>query len=83
MLEGWKKEDESLVLDVTVNDFLEAVEYVNQVAKVAEDMDHHPDVLIHDYKQVRITASTHSAGKVTEKDYELAEAINKLTAQYV
>ena len=83
MLEGWKKEDESLVLDVTVSDFLEAVEYVNQVAKVAEDMDHHPDVLIHDYNQVRITARTHSAGKVTDKDYELAEAINKLTAQYV
>ncbi len=83
MLEGWNKEDESLVFDVTVSDFLEAVEFVNQVAKVAEDMDHHPDVLIHDYNHVRITARTHSAGKVTDKDYELAEAINKLTAQYV
>jgi len=83
MLEGWKKEHDALVLDVTVSDFLEAVEFVNQVAKVAEDMDHHPDVLIYDYKQVKITASTHSAGGVTEKDYELAEAISKLTAQYV
>lgn len=82
MLEDWKKENNALVLELTVGDFIEAVDFVNQVAKIAEDLDHHPDVLIHGYNQVKITTSTHTAGGLTEKDYDLAEAINKLVVQF-
>ena len=60
-------------------DFLEAVDFVNQVADVAMQLDHHPDILLHDYKNVTVTTTTHDAGnKITEKDRELAQKIEEL-----
>ena len=60
-------------------DFIEAVDFVNQIADVAMQVDHHPDILLHDYKNVTVTTTTHDAGnKVTAKDRELAEKIEEL-----
>jgi len=41
-------------------------------------LDHHPDVLVHSYKKVKIMLKTHSEGKITDKDYELADLIDGL-----
>ena len=51
---------------------------VDRIAVAAESANHHPDLLIHAYKRLRITLSTHSAGGLTESDIALAEAINAL-----
>ena len=51
---------------------------VNQVADVAEEANHHPDILVHGYKHVRLTLSTHSAGRVTDADHHLARRIDAL-----
>ena len=51
--------------------------FVNQVAELAESADHHPDILIN-YKRVTLTLSTHSAGGLTEKDFDLASQIEKI-----
>lgn len=74
----WQKIDNHLEKNFSFKNFTEAVDFVNQVAKVAEKMNHHPDVLIHDYKHVRIQITTHDQNAVTEKDYELAEGIDRI-----
>ena len=74
----WHIENNSLVKEFEFQDFKEAVFFVNKIEKIADKMNHHPDVLIHSYKKVKIMLSTHDAGKVTDKDYNLAEKIDGL-----
>jgi 4a-hydroxytetrahydrobiopterin dehydratase len=50
----------------------------NGVADAANEANHHPDILIHDYKHVRLTLSTHSEGGITENDLALAQTIDAL-----
>lgn len=73
------EDNNSLKAMFTFGSFIEAVDFVNQVADVAEQVDHHPDVLIHDYKAVTITTTTHDQGNtITQKDRELAARIEQL-----
>ena len=58
--------------------FAEAMAFVNKVADAAEEANHHPDILVHGYKHVRLTLSTHSAGGITENDFALAGMIDGL-----
>lgn len=61
----------------TFPDFLAAIRFVNAVAKVAEEMNHHPDIHIH-YNKVVIESWTHTANAITDKDHRLVEAIDAL-----
>ena len=58
--------------------FKDAVSFVNRIMPIAESADHHPDILIHSYKKVKVMLTTHSEGKITKKDYALAEKIDNL-----
>ncbi len=78
MAGDWTLEDESLTRDYTFTDFAAAMWFVNRVAELAEERNHHPDILVHGWNNVRLTLSTHSAGGVTEADHELAAAIDAL-----
>jgi 4a-hydroxytetrahydrobiopterin dehydratase len=73
----WGREGDALVRDFELSGFTAAMALANAVADAAEQANHHPDILIHDYKHVRITLSTHSAGGITENDFALAEAIDR------
>jgi 4a-hydroxytetrahydrobiopterin dehydratase len=77
---GWELVDNKIQKTYRVSDFVKAVELVNKIAVVAEHMNHHPDVLIHNYNQLTISSNTHSEGGVTEKDINLAKEIEKLMA---
>ena len=74
---GWERKDKAIQKRFTFGDFKEAIAFVNQVAELAESADHHPDILIN-YKRVTLTLSTHSAGGLTEKDFDLASQIEKI-----
>jgi 4a-hydroxytetrahydrobiopterin dehydratase len=74
----WRQEGEALVRDLKFKDFAEAMGYVNRVADLAEEVNHHPDILVHGWNQVRLTLTTHSAGKLTENDHEMARRIDAL-----
>ncbi|MCH8945783.1 MAG: 4a-hydroxytetrahydrobiopterin dehydratase [Nanoarchaeota archaeon] len=74
----WKTEGGFLTKEFEFNNFLEVIDFVNKVAKVAEEMNHHPDLLIHSYKKLKIKLLTHSKNKITDKDHALAEKINEL-----
>ena len=70
----WKKEGDVLVNEFQFNSFSEAVNFVNQIAEVAEEMNHHPKIIL-DYDKVRVETFTHDEGKITDKDLELARRI--------
>ncbi len=80
-LEGseWRREGDAIVRDVECDGFGSAMALANQVADAANEANHHPDILIHDYKHVRLTLSTHSEGAITENDLALARTIDGLT----
>lgn len=53
-------------------DFEEALEFVNEIGDLAEDEGHHPNILIHDYKHVRITLWTHAIDGLSQNDFIMA-----------
>lgn len=52
-------------------DFVASMKFVNSVAALAEQRQHHPDILIR-WNKVTLSLSTHDSGGITEKDFELA-----------
>ena len=74
----WTREEAALTREWAFPDFRAALAWVNRVGELAEEQGHHPDILMHGYKLVRLTLSTHSAGAVTEADDRLAAAIDAL-----
>ncbi len=77
-LKGWTFQNNQISKEYELKDFKEALGFVNKIGERAEQMDHHPDIFIHDWNKVRITVSTHSAGGVTENDFKLAERIENI-----
>lgn len=74
----WREDDGQLVMDLKFGNFAEAMAFVNKVADAAEEANHHPDILVHGWNNVRLTLSTHDAGGLTEADHALAAAIDAL-----
>jgi 4a-hydroxytetrahydrobiopterin dehydratase len=74
----WRQEGESLVRDYEFRDFAQAIDFVNRVADAAEQANHHPDILVHGWNHVRLTLTTHSAGRLTDNDRAMAERIDGL-----
>jgi 4a-hydroxytetrahydrobiopterin dehydratase len=72
----WRREGDTIVRDLELADFVAAIELVERVARIAEDANHHPDILVHGWNKVRLTLSTHSEGGLTEADFVLAERID-------
>ena len=77
-MSDWREEDAALVRDLKFDDFVGAMAFVNRVADLAEEVNHHPDILVHGWNKVRLTLSTHSEGKVTDADHALAGRIDGL-----
>jgi 4a-hydroxytetrahydrobiopterin dehydratase len=75
----WRTIDNALHLSVTCSTFMQAIDLVQQVAVAAEEMDHHPDIDIR-WRTVTFVLSTHSAGEITDLDYQLAAKIDALIA---
>jgi 4a-hydroxytetrahydrobiopterin dehydratase len=76
-LPGWKLIGDRIERVVEFDRFTQAIEFVNRLATLAEELNHHPDIDIR-WNKVRLVSSTHSAGGLTEKDFTLARKINQL-----
>ncbi|MBC8042370.1 MAG: 4a-hydroxytetrahydrobiopterin dehydratase [Rhizobacter sp.] len=57
--------------------FLQGLEFIKQVAALAESIDHHPDIF-YTYNKVMLTLTTHDSHGLTEKDFELAALISSI-----
>ncbi|MBW4445817.1 MAG: 4a-hydroxytetrahydrobiopterin dehydratase [Spirirestis rafaelensis WJT71-NPBG6] len=77
VLNGWTVDDSRLECTRKFKDFIQAIEFVNQLVEPAESAGHHPDIEI-SYNKVKIALTTHDAGGLTEKDFQLAEVISQI-----
>lgn len=75
----WRREGQTIVRDLALDDFAAAIAFVNRVAEAAQAANHHPDILVHGWNKVRLTLSTHSAGGLTEADFALAASLDALS----
>ncbi|MFQ5920047.1 MAG: 4a-hydroxytetrahydrobiopterin dehydratase [Thermoplasmata archaeon] len=76
-LEGWTREDRFIQRTFKFPAFLKAIEFINRVAELAEEADHHPD-LYNVWRTVTLKFTTHDAGGLTERDFNMASKINVL-----
>ena len=76
-LGDWAFDGEALTRTFRFADFVHSIGFVEHLAEVAEERQHHPDIDIR-YNKVTLRLSTHSAGGVTQRDVELAEAVDHL-----
>ena len=75
-MSGWILEDEKLSKTYVFKNFREAMSFLLRLSYEAEEQNHHPEIF-NCYKQVKLSLNTHDAGgKVTEKDFRLARAID-------
>jgi len=73
----WAQDEQGLHRQFQFKNFVQAWEFMNEVAKLAEIHDHHPD-WSNSYNKVNITLISHDNKQVTERDFRLADAIDKL-----
>jgi 4a-hydroxytetrahydrobiopterin dehydratase len=71
-------DQQSIVRELKFDDFAAAIAFVDRVAELAEQANHHPDILVHGWNRVRLTLSTHSEGGLTGADFGLAARIEDL-----
>jgi len=76
-LEGWRRRGEAIEREFDRGDFAGSIEFVNGIAPIAEEMNHHPDLAV-SWSKVTVSLSTHSEGGLTESDFQLAEKIEAL-----
>jgi 4a-hydroxytetrahydrobiopterin dehydratase len=79
-LDGWAGDTSALRRSIVMPSFRGAIDLIDAVADVAEEMDHHPTMEIR-HRQVIFTLATHSAGGVTGLDVELAGHIDRLAVE--
>jgi 4a-hydroxytetrahydrobiopterin dehydratase len=74
---AWKKKHNTITRLYQFKDFPAAIKFVNAVARLAEKAWHHPDIDIR-WNKVTLTLTTHDAGGLTKKDFELARKFDRL-----
>lgn len=76
-LDGWAGDPATISRTVEAASFAAAIQLVDRVAAVAEELDHHPDIDIR-WRTVTFRCATHSVGGVTSRDIDLARRIDEL-----
>jgi 4a-hydroxytetrahydrobiopterin dehydratase len=77
-LKGWKVEGIYLVKHLKFENFVSAVNFINKIVPIAEELEHHPDLELKNYNELIIRITTHDEGGITELDFELAKKIDEL-----
>ncbi|MGA3404887.1 MAG: 4a-hydroxytetrahydrobiopterin dehydratase [Candidatus Bathyarchaeia archaeon] len=77
-LPRWNRRGQRISRTFVFDDFMQGIRFLNRVARLAEAMNHHPDISIR-YNKVGLSLTTHDEGGLTIKDFKLAQKINRLT----
>jgi 4a-hydroxytetrahydrobiopterin dehydratase len=78
---NWQVEGKVLSIEAETKVFNEAVWVINEVAKIAGELNHHPDIELKNYNKLSVHLSTHDAGGITDKDLALAEKIDAILSR--
>lgn len=76
---GWGQRESEICRTFQFQTFLEAIDFVQAVAGVAEEAGHHPDISVH-YNKVTLSLMTHSKGCLTTADFKVARRLNELVS---
>ncbi len=79
-LDGWTQDGDTITREVKAASFLAGIGLVRRVADAAETADHHPDIDIR-WTTITFRLSTHSAGGLTARDFDLAATIDRLVSE--
>ena len=79
-LDGWKFERDFITKTFEFKTFMAGIKFVDDVAQIAEEEEHHPDIHIR-YTTIKLSIQTHSEGGVTEWDLGLARRIESFLHQ--
>lgn len=77
-LSGWEQEGKTIQQTFTFKGFVEAINFVNQLVDPAESAGHHPDLEI-SYNKVKVSMTSHDAGGLTQRDFDMAKKISELS----
>lgn len=78
-VKGWTlNKDGWLIREFTFKDFAENMKFVNKVAEVAEQENHHPNIYVHSWNKLRLELYTHAINGLSENDFILAAKIDRL-----
>ena len=79
-LKGWDIDGESkrIVRSIRAKNFMAAMELFNQIARVAEEEQHHPDLHLRAYRHVEIALWTHTVGGLSRNDFVMAAKIDNI-----
>lgn len=75
-LEGWKRKGRFITKEFKFEEFMDGIRFVDGIARVAERLDHHPDIHIR-WTTVRLEIQTHEVGGITQLDLNLASEIER------
>ncbi|OFX17960.1 hypothetical protein A3K71_03020 [archaeon RBG_16_50_20] len=76
-LDGWRLRGKRISKFFVFEDFMQGVRFLNRVAKLAEAMNHHPDIDIR-YNKIKLSLTTHDEGGLTMRDFKLARNIDRM-----
>ena len=79
-ISDWSLEDNGrcIIKQFEFPDFKSAVDFINKIAEITEKEEHHPEIKLYDYNKLEIKMFTSSVGGLTEKDFKVAEEIDKI-----
>ncbi|NVK64158.1 MAG: 4a-hydroxytetrahydrobiopterin dehydratase [Flavobacteriales bacterium] len=81
-VKNWEKVDNALVRDLAFRDQTELAEFVLRVAKYSDEVEHHADMEITEFRKLRMSITSHDAGALTEKDYTWAQEVNDIVQSF-
>jgi len=82
-LNGWQtNQDHKMIYrEYRLKDFDAAVQFINRIAKIADAQQHHPDVHLTQFRNLRVAITTHEVGGLSKNDFAVAEKINELPVE--
>jgi 4a-hydroxytetrahydrobiopterin dehydratase len=77
-ISNWNSKNGSIHRTFKFDEYLDGIEFANKVGRIAENLNHHPDITIH-WRAVEIMTTTHDAGGITDLDFRLARWVDAIS----
>jgi 4a-hydroxytetrahydrobiopterin dehydratase len=78
---GWTLADDHIVKEFKFKNYLDGLEFAYSLGKIAEEEDHHPDIVIK-WKRVRVTLTTHDIKGLSENDFIIAAKADEICRKF-
>lgn len=75
--EGWERDGDEIVRVFEFDEYLDGIDFVDEVGKLADEAFHHPEIIVR-WREVEVRFTTHDAGGITAADIELARECNAI-----